>query len=126
VSGARTFRTSYAISSSSSARPGGDRRADTDPRRLGAAALARLPGNVRELQNLIEGAASLAEGTIDADLLRSLLGGSAAAASGPEPLDLAAVERRHIQRVLELARGNKSSAARLLGIDRRTLLRKGY
>jgi transcriptional regulator with PAS, ATPase and Fis domain len=84
------------------------------------------PGNVRELQNLVEGAASLAEGTIDADLLRSLLGGGSPAIGGPEPLDLAAVERRHIQRVMELSRGNKSSAARLLGIDRRTLLRKGF
>jgi len=84
------------------------------------------PGNVRELQNLVEGAASLAEGTIDADLLRSLLGGGSPAIGGPEPLDLAAVERHHIQRVMELSRGNKSSAARLLGIDRRTLLRKGF
>jgi transcriptional regulator with PAS, ATPase and Fis domain len=85
------------------------------------------PGNVRELQNLIEGAAALAEGSIDDGLLRSLLGSSASpAAAGPEALDLEAVERRHIQRVLQLVQGNKSSAAKLLGIDRRTLLRKGF
>jgi DNA-binding NtrC family response regulator len=85
------------------------------------------PGNVRELQNLVEGAAALAEGTIDAELLRSLLGAvTAPAASGPEALDLESVERRHIQRVLQLVQGNKSTAARLLGVDRRTLLRKGF
>jgi transcriptional regulator with GAF, ATPase, and Fis domain len=87
---------------------------------------ADYPGNVRELQNLIEGACSLAGETIDAELLRSLRPAGAAAGAGPEALDLAAVERRHIQRVLQLARGNKSSAARLLGIDRRTLRRKGF
>jgi transcriptional regulator with GAF, ATPase, and Fis domain len=88
------------------------------------------PGNVRELQNWIEGAASLADGAIDAELLRSLQGRPAAApappSSGPEALDLASVEKKHIQRVLQMVRGNKSSAARLLGLDRRTLLRKGF
>jgi len=84
------------------------------------------PGNVRELQNLVEGAASLADGTIDVELLRSLLGRAEAAAPGPEALDLASVERRHIQRVLQRTRGNKTSAARLLGVDRKTLTRKGF
>jgi transcriptional regulator with PAS, ATPase and Fis domain len=45
---------------------------------------------------------------------------------GPEALDLESVERRHIERVLRLAQGNKSAAAKLLGLDRRTLLRKGF
>jgi transcriptional regulator with GAF, ATPase, and Fis domain len=82
------------------------------------------PGNVRELRNLVEGAASLAEGEITSELVRSLLatpGGGA-----PEALDLGAVERRHITRVLQLTAGNKSAAARLLGVNRRTLLRKGF
>ncbi|KAB2958596.1 MAG: AAA domain-containing protein, partial [Thermoanaerobaculia bacterium] len=85
------------------------------------------PGNVRELQNLIEGAVSLSDGSVDAALLRPLMGSAAAGpAAGPEALDLAAVERRHIQRVLQLVQGNKSAAARLLGLDRRTLLRRGF
>jgi transcriptional regulator with GAF, ATPase, and Fis domain len=83
-----------------------------------------FPGNVRELQNLVEGAISLAEKEIDAELIRSLLGSSAV--TSPEPLDLATLERRHIARVLKLAAGNKTEAARLLGLDRKTLQRKGF
>jgi ActR/RegA family two-component response regulator len=41
-------------------------------------------------------------------------------------MDLDSVERKHIQRVLRMAGGNKSAAAKLLGLDRRTLARKGY
>ena len=92
------------------------------------------PGNVRELQNLVEGAASLAEDEIEVDLVRSLLGaaGPSEASAGErraeagEPLDLASLEHRHIGRVLDLAGGNKTEAAKLLGIDRKTLQRKGF
>ena len=84
------------------------------------------PGNVRELQNLVEAAISLSEERVDAALVRSLMGGSTPATGGPEPLELAAVERRHIARVLRMADGNKSQAAQLLGIDRRTLQRRGF
>ncbi|MEA2602665.1 MAG: two-component system, NtrC family, response regulator HydG [Acidobacteriota bacterium] len=84
-----------------------------------------FPGNVRELQNLIEGAVSLADGDIDADLVRSLMGTSAQPSS-PEPLDLETLEKRHIARVLKLAGGNKTEAARILGLDRKTLQRKGF
>ena len=83
-----------------------------------------FPGNVRELQNLVEGAVSLAEGPIGSELVRSLMGG--AGEESGEPIELEAVERRHILRVIRLADGNKSTAARLLGIDRRTLQRKGF
>ncbi len=83
------------------------------------------PGNVRELQNLVEAALSLADGEIRPELLRSLLGRSGEE-SGPQALDLGTIERRHIGRVLRMTAGNKSRAARLLGIDRRTLQRKGF
>jgi ActR/RegA family two-component response regulator len=76
------------------------------------------------LQNVVEGAASLAEGEIDAGLVRSLLGATAQAS--PDPLDLASLERRHIARVLKLTGGNKSEAAKILGLDRKTLQRKGF
>lgn len=42
------------------------------------------------------------------------------------PVSLADAERRHIERVLQSVGGNKSEAARLLGIDRKTLQRKGF
>jgi two-component system, NtrC family, response regulator GlrR len=98
---------------------------------VGAEALSMLmaydyPGNVRELQNLVEGAASLTDGAIDGALVRSLIGSNSNAAAGPEPLDLEALERRHIQKVIRLTGGNKAAAARLLGLNRRTLVRKGY
>jgi Nif-specific regulatory protein len=113
-------------------------REGIEPPPLRAEALALLmahdyPGNVRELQNVIEGAASLAEGEIDAELVRSLLGAGAPAAGGAGlgaeaggPLDLDSVERSHIERVLEMTAGNKTAAARVLGVTRRTLQRKGY
>jgi transcriptional regulator with GAF, ATPase, and Fis domain len=83
-----------------------------------------FPGNVRELQNLIEGAVSLAERDIDAGLIRSLLG--TPSQQSPEPLDLVSLEKRHISRVLKLTGGNKSEAAKILGLDRKTLQRKGF
>jgi two-component system response regulator AtoC len=84
-----------------------------------------FPGNVRELQNVVEGAVSLADGEIDAELIRSLLA-MPTQPSSPEALDLATLERRHIARVLKLTGGNKSEAAKVLGLDRKTLQRKGF
>ena len=39
-------------------------------------------------------------------------------------LTLDQIERRHIERALKVANGNKTHAAKTLGIDRRTLYRK--
>jgi DNA-binding NtrC family response regulator len=85
-------------------------------------------GNVRELENLLEGAAALARGgTIRREDLQWI---EAPVEEGPAPpgegeaVSLRQLETRHIQRVLRLAHGNKSRAARMLGIDRRTLYRK--
>ncbi len=105
-------------------------REGIEPPHLAPEALSLLlahdyPGNVRELKNLVEGAVSLADGTVDASLLRGLIGGAASIDDGAS-LDLKSVERRHIARVLRLAGSNKSAASRMLGIDRRTLQRKGF
>jgi two-component system response regulator HydG len=111
------------------------------------------PGNVRELENAVERAVTLAEGAIIAPselpmsirLPRQLspaLDGPRAhrpgeptapnTGAGPASRDedprfawsLADVEREHIQRVLARHHGNATSAARQLGISRTTLWRK--
>ena len=84
------------------------------------------PGNVRELRNLVESAVSLSEGEIDRELILSLIGSSSQPLPSPQLLDLATLERNHIGRILRLTDGNKSAASRILGIDRRTLARKGF
>jgi Nif-specific regulatory protein len=100
-------------------------------RRLSAAALARLcaqewPGNVRELEHCIESAVVVAPGdTIEPEHL-ALPGPPARSTGGtiPPGTPLAEVERLHIQRTLEACGGNRTEAARQLGIGRNTLVRK--
>jgi hypothetical protein len=97
-----------------------------------AALLAHdFAGNIRELENLLEGAASLSRAGVirleDLQWLPSRAAEETADAVAPadgEVPDLRALEDRHIRRVLKLAGGNKSRAARMLGISRRTLYRK--
>ncbi|HEX5804153.1 MAG TPA: sigma-54 dependent transcriptional regulator [Azospira sp.] len=94
-----------------------------DPLPLTADLVARLaaypwPGNVRELRNLVE--RSLILGAFP-------MLGAASPAAGNVPsieLTLEEVERQHILRVLAAVGGNKSEAARRLGVSRKTLERK--
>jgi two-component system response regulator HydG len=89
------------------------------------------PGNVRELQNAIERAVALAryeEITVD-DLPEKIRAYRSShvliAAEDPSELvPLEEAERRYILRVLESVGGNKTLAARVLGIGRKTLYRK--
>ena len=85
-----------------------------------------FPGNVRELQNVVDAACSLADARVDVELLHTLLKGADEVAVGPEALELEAMERRHIAKVLKMTGGNKSRAAAILGVDRRTLQRRGF
>ncbi len=87
---------------------------------------ADYAGNVRELQSVVEGAAALSDGVLDRELLAPLVRSREDAPQGPEALDLLSLERRHIRRILAMTHGNKTAAARLLGVDRRTLQRKGF
>ncbi|MCG6871372.1 MAG: sigma-54 dependent transcriptional regulator [Gammaproteobacteria bacterium] len=97
--------------------------------RLGAAALDALraydfPGNVRELENILERASTLCEGGVitPADLVLPEIGSVAA---GPSDADLEGrledYERDAIRKALEETRFNKTAAARKLGITFRAL-----
>jgi len=84
------------------------------------------PGNIRELENAVERAAILARGTvISAENLPVWKSAPPDAYRGGErliPLD--EVEREHILHVLQRTGNNKSRAAKILNIARRTLDRK--
>ncbi len=86
----------------------------------------RWPGNVRELENVIERTVSLAPGPLimPDDLPDTVRKAEAAPARGDESLlSMDEVEKRHLNRVLRETGGNKVRAAKILGIDRRTLYR---
>jgi len=104
-----------------------------EPDALSAVISHSFPGNVRELENLVERAVTLAPGDrITMDTLPPLhpmstaLEHAGAAAEMPEQgLDLEKVvenfERGIIIRALERTRGNRTEAARLLGVTFRSL-----
>ncbi len=83
------------------------------------------PGNVRELENLVQRLVIMCEGDVVevSDLPRWLRTPSAEPA-GPVLRPLAEVEREHIRAVLDAVGGNRTRAAEILGIDRKTLRRK--
>jgi two-component system response regulator HydG len=111
-------------------------RADKPVVGLSRSAAERLlaypwPGNVRELENCIERAVALTQHeAIVADDLADRVRDyrrSHVLVSGDDPSELVPleeVERRYIARVLEAVGGNKTLAARVLGVDRKTLYRK--
>ena len=101
-------------------------------RGISPGALTRLqrhhwPGNVRELEHCIESAVVLLQGEIIQEQHLSLPAEDPGEEAGPgynpgTPLE--EVELDHISRTLEACGGNRSEAARQLGIGRNTLLRK--
>jgi two-component system response regulator HydG len=100
------------------------------PQALDAVLRHEWPGNVRELMNAVERGVVLARGQLlDAPDLRlpgeqppPAVAGHAAEAGISESLE--AVERETILKTLEMVEGNKSEAARRLGITRKTLHKK--
>ncbi len=94
-------------------------------------AMARLaaypwPGNVRQLENVLERAVTLAGGPVL--LAEDLeLEPASAPAAGPtlpaSAMSLDEVKHWYVRRVLEAEGGNKQRAAEILGVDRRTLYR---
>ena len=87
---------------------------------------ASIPGNVRELENMIAAAVLLEKGkTLSLASARNLL-----PYTGPERrkhielLTLDQLEKRHIKRVLEVTGGNRPKAAKILGVNVTTVYRK--
>src|SRR4029079_11870259 len=93
----------------------------------------RWPGNVRELENAIERAVSLSHGPLlTPDDLPTQIRQAPSPAEQKQDvsetaesvyLTLEEVDKRHLMRVLKETKGNKVKAAKILGIDRRTLYR---
>jgi DNA-binding NtrC family response regulator len=103
------------------------RRVEISPAALQRLIEYRWPGNVRELENTVE---RIVLASRDAVVQESDL--PFAHAPGSEPLEprlfadlpsLDEIERRYLAHVLEAVGGNRTRAAEVLGIDRRTLYR---
>jgi transcriptional regulator with GAF, ATPase, and Fis domain len=96
---------------------------------------ASWPGNIRELRNVIERACILSGNKIlsERDLLNALASTYGAEGESGRQLPLpdrvadphafSTAQREHIERVLRQVEGNKSAAAKLLGMSRRSLYR---
>ncbi|KAB2901338.1 MAG: sigma-54-dependent Fis family transcriptional regulator [Kofleriaceae bacterium] len=89
------------------------------------------PGNVRELENGIERAVALARmSEIQVDDLPAKIRehhSTRLVIEGDDPSELVTMsemERRYVRRVLDACGGNKTQAAKVLGIDRRSLYRR--
>jgi DNA-binding NtrC family response regulator len=84
------------------------------------------PGNIRELENSIERALVLCDGTEVKEISLGMphTGSSASNLSFPENWTLQDLERAYIEHVLLRCSGVKEKAAKVLGINRKTLYRK--
>ena len=91
-------------------------------------------GNARELENIVERALALSDATeINAEDLRldpvacegrDPSPGALAYAAAENRLTLRELENRYIEEVMRITDGNKVHAAKILGIDRKTLYRR--
>jgi len=103
------------------------RRVELTTAALGALAAYAWPGNVRELENTVERLVLFSRGTLvdAADLPPAFhaapLGIGDRMFSGLPSLE--ELERRYLLHVLESVGGNRTRAAEVMGIDRRTLYR---
>ncbi len=97
---------------------------DLDAWDLDALSRYDWPGNVRELRNVIERCLLLGRRPGQCISPQGVVPGSGGQDAGDPDLTIEAVEKAHILRVLKASEGNKSAAARRLGVSRKTLERK--
>ncbi len=96
------------------------------PAALAALAAYEFPGNVRELAHTVERACIVSEGETvgESDLPEAVRAAARLTGRRRRRPTLAEVEAEYIRETLAAARGNKSEAARLLGISRKNLYEK--
>ena len=96
---------------------------------------APWPGNIRELRNVLERACMLSEGRVlsESEVLAALGGGhsrapasgaTAATAAQQPPEAAPELDRRTVEQALQQVGGNRSAAAKRLGVSRRALYRR--
>ncbi len=84
-----------------------------------------FPGNVRELQNIIERSVIMEKGTsLALNLIPLSPAEGKSLVEGMEEITLEELERHYIEKTIKKAQFNKSHAARVLGIARKTLREK--
>jgi len=103
------------------------RRVDLAPEALAALVAYDWPGNVRQLENTIERLVLFSRGTVIVPVdLPPELGGTRRDAVSPAFEDLPTLEeleRRYLLHMLKAVGGNRTRAAAMMGVDRRTLYR---
>lgn len=116
---AQTFVTSYAIKHGRAVRA-------LSPEAMSLILGYEFPGNVRELANTIERAVIVSSGNEIgvADLPESMRAAVTAQKRREQPQSLAEVEADYVDEILALTGGNKTAAARILGISRKNIYEK--
>ena len=105
-----------------------ERQVSIEPEAVSRMQEMNWPGNVRELENTVNRLAIFAptgrisRADVEAETRRSQE--SLHPEEAPVPDRLVELEREHIVRILKQTHGNKSEAARRLGIERKTLYKK--
>ncbi|NMG70368.1 sigma-54 interaction domain-containing protein [Parazoarcus communis] len=104
------------------------RQLSVTPAAMRVLAQYSFPGNVRELRNVLERASLMCDGeSIGVEHLAEELSQEplhAVIGVGARPLDLAGMERKALQALVEAHRGSRRELARKLGVSERTLYRK--
>lgn len=93
------------------------------PEALGILNRYDWPGNIRELENIVQRAVIMCDKIIDIEHLPAHLKYSLNIPSG-ELVPLKVIEKQYIEKVLRATGNNKTKAAEILGIDRKTIRQK--